>query len=96
MNGEAEVGSSEPPFLKLRVQSMVMANICLAAHGHAARIDHRSHAERGIALEPQNKIGPNAARRAARDEPSERVDENRAIACRNAERSAGRAVKEQP
>ena len=69
-----------------------MANICLAAHGHAARIDHRSHAERGIALEPQNKIGPNAARRAARGEPSERVDENRAIARRNTERSAGRAV----
>jgi len=56
-----------------------MANICLAAHGHAARIDHRSYAERGIALEPQNKIGLNAIRRAARGEPSERMDEHRAI-----------------
>ena len=71
----------------------VMANICLAAHGYAARIDHRSYAERGIALEPQNKIGPNAARRAAHGEPSERVDENRAITRRNAERFAGRAVR---
>ena len=71
-----------------------MANICLAAHGHAARIDHRSYAERGIALEPQNKIGPHAARRAARGEPSERMDEHRAIARHNAERSTGRAAEE--
>ncbi len=68
-----------------------MANACLAAHGHAARIDHRSHAERGIALEPQNKIGPNAARRARRGEGSERVDDHAAIARRNAERGAGGA-----
>ena len=72
-----------------------MANACLSAHGHPARIDHRSYAERGIALELQNKIGPNAARRAARGEPSERVDEDRAITRRNAERSAGRTVEEQ-
>ncbi len=73
-----------------------MANACLSAHGHPARIDHRSYAERGIALEPQNKIGPNAARRAARGEPSERVDEHRAIARRNAERFAECTVKDQP
>ncbi len=65
-----------------------MANACLAKHGHAARVDHRSHAERGIPLEPQNKIGPNAARRAQRGEPSERVDEHQAIALRNQERIA--------
>jgi len=68
-----------------------MANACLAMHGHAARIDHRSHAERGIPLEPQNKIGPNAARRARRGEGSERVDEHAAIARRNAERGASGA-----
>ena len=73
----------------------LMANICLTAHDHPARIDHRSYAERGIALESQNKIGHNAARRAARGEPSERVDENRAIARRNAERPAGRTVGKQ-
>lgn len=78
--------------LRWRQLWAVMANICLTALGHAARIGHHSHAERGIALEPQNKVGPNAARRAARGEPSERVDENRAIARRNAERSAGRTV----
>lgn len=65
-----------------------MANACLAEHGHVARVDHRSHAERGIPLEPQNKIGPNAARRAHRGEPSERVDEHCAIAQRNQKRTA--------
>jgi len=64
-----------------------MANACLAMHGHAARIDHRSYAERGIPVEPQNKIGPNAARRARRGQGSERVDEHAAIARRNAERA---------
>jgi len=82
--------------LRWRQLWAVMANICLAAHGHSARIDHRSYAERGIGLEPQNKIGPNAARRAAQGEPSERMDEHRAIARRNAGRSPGRAVEEQP
>jgi len=82
--------------LRWRQLWAAMANICLAAHGLPARIDHRSHAERGLALEPQNKIGPNAARRAAQGEPSERMDEHRAIARRNAERSAGHAVEEQP
>ena len=53
--------------LRWRQLWAVMANTCLTAHGHAARIDHRFYAERGIALEPQNKIGC----RAARDLPSE-------------------------
>ena len=75
--------------LRWRQSWAEMANAFLAAHGYAARIDHRSHAERGIALEPQNKIGPNAARRARRGEPSERVDEHRAIAQRNQERITG-------
>ena len=81
--------------LRWRQLWAVMANICLAAHGHSARIDHRLYAERGIALEPQNKIGPNSARRAAPGEPSERVDEHRAITRRNAERPAGHAVRKQ-
>lgn len=68
-----------------------MANACLSAHEHAVRIDHRSHAERGIALEPQNKIGANAARRARRGQGSERVDDHAAIARRNAERGANGA-----
>lgn len=46
-----------------------------------------------VALEPQNKTNPHAARHAARGEPSKQMDEHRAIARRNAERSAGRAVE---
>ncbi len=36
------------------------ANEALAAHGHAERIDHRSHAERGLDVLPSQHIGPNA------------------------------------
>ena len=50
------------------------------------RIDHRSNAARALDLEPQNKIGPAGARRAARGEDAERADEHRAIARRNGER----------
>lgn len=40
-----------------------MANARLCESDHDARIDHRSNADRGIRLEPQNKIGPVGARR---------------------------------
>lgn len=62
-----------------------MANARLAELGHDVRIDHRSHAARGLDLEPQNKIGPAGARRARRGEEAERADEHRAIARRNGE-----------
>ncbi len=62
-----------------------LANERLAELGHDVRIDHRSNAELGIALEPQNKIGPAGARRAERGEDAERVAEHLAIARRNGE-----------
>ncbi len=37
-----------------------LANAALERHGHEARIDHRSHAERGIAAEPSQHLGPQA------------------------------------
>ncbi len=61
------------------------ANERLAELGHDVRIDHRSNAELGIALEPQNKIGPAGARRAERGEAAERAAEHVAIARRNGE-----------
>jgi Ti-type conjugative transfer relaxase TraA len=67
-----------------------MANARLAKLGHDQRIDHRSHAARGLGLEPQNKIGPAGARRAQRGEDAERADEHRAIAWRNGERLLAR------
>ncbi len=65
-----------------------LANERLCELGHDVRIDHRSYAEQGIELEPQHKIGPAGARRAARDEDAERVAEHRDIARRNGERIA--------
>ena len=65
-----------------------MANQRLAELGHDVRIDHRSHAEQGIGLEPQNKIGPAGMRRASRDEAAERAAEHLEIARRNGERIA--------
>lgn len=47
------------------------------------RIDHRSLHDQGIALEPQPKIGPAAARLEARGRASERVEDHRAVARRN-------------
>jgi Ti-type conjugative transfer relaxase TraA len=48
-----------------------------------ARVDHRSLEAQGITLEPQNKIGPAAARMAAKGLSLERVDEHREIARAN-------------
>jgi hypothetical protein len=46
---------------KERARWQELANAALDRHGHAARIDHRSHAERGIADEPGRHLGPAAA-----------------------------------
>jgi Ti-type conjugative transfer relaxase TraA len=51
-----------------------------------ARVDHRSLEAQGIALEPQDKIGPAASRMGARGLEAERIEEHRAIAQRNGER----------
>ena len=50
-----------------------------------ASIDHRSFKEQGIALEPQNKIGPAASGRSERGEAAERLAEHHEIARRNGE-----------
>lgn len=51
-----------------------------------ARVDHRSLQAQGIALEPQNKIGPAASRMGERGLEAERIEEHRAVAQRNGER----------
>jgi Ti-type conjugative transfer relaxase TraA len=65
-----------------------LANARLHELGHDARIDHRSLAAQGIALEPQGKVGPAGERRAERGEDAERRAEHDAIARRNGERIA--------
>ena len=51
-----------------------------------ARVDHRSLEAQGIALEPQDKIGPAASRIGVRGLEAERIEEHRAIAHRNGDR----------
>ena len=63
-----------------------LANERLAELGHDVRVDHRSHAEQGIGLEPQHKIGPAGTRREHRDENAERAAEHVEIGRRNGER----------
>ena len=58
----------------------------LAALDIDARIDHRSLEAQGIALEPQDKIGPAASRMDGRGLEAERIEQHREIAARNGER----------
>ncbi|MBR0560685.1 Ti-type conjugative transfer relaxase TraA [Neokomagataea anthophila] len=60
-----------------------LVNAHLAALDLDLRVDHRSFAAQGIALEPQNKIGPAGMRRGLRGDAAERVAEHQAIARRN-------------
>jgi Ti-type conjugative transfer relaxase TraA len=55
-----------------------------------ARVDHRSLQAQGLDLEPQNKIGPAAARMADQGLASERLSEHLAIARENGERIIAR------
>ncbi|MEG3089644.1 Ti-type conjugative transfer relaxase TraA [Sphingomonas sp. PB4P5] len=59
------------------------ANQRLAELDIDARIDHRSFEAQGIELEPQNKIGPAAARMEAQGLETERLEEHFEIARRN-------------
>ena len=61
-------------------------NRALAERDIDARIDHRSLEAQGIALEPQDKIGPAASRIGGRGLEAERIEEHRAIAQRNGDR----------
>lgn len=62
------------------------ANAALERAGRRERIDHRSHADRGLALEPTRKLGAAACARAAKGLTSERHTHNAAVARRNGTR----------
>ena len=61
-------------------------NRALAERDIDTLIDHRSLEAQGIALEPQDKIGPAASRIGGRGLEAEQIEEHRAIAQRNGER----------
>ena len=58
----------------------------MAELGLEGRIDHRSYADQGIALEPQHKIGPAASRRPEQGLEAERIEDHARIARKNGEK----------
>ncbi len=60
------------------------ANAALERAGSEARIDHRSHAERGLEEEPTKKEGLAARQIEARGQESDRMTINRGIRAKNA------------
>lgn len=63
-------------------------NLALEKHGHQARVDHRSYADRGIDREPEPKQGPVATEMEREGRQSHAGDDRRAAQARNAEREA--------
>lgn len=62
-----------------------LANEHLAALGHERRLDHRSHAERGITLEPDSYVGPKLKHQYDGAIANARADARREVKVRNAE-----------
>ncbi|WP_066922488.1 Ti-type conjugative transfer relaxase TraA [Methylobacterium sp. CCH5-D2] len=62
-----------------------VANVHLAAAGHERRIDHRSHIEAGIRIEPTEHIGVHASNMALRGKVADRVEEEKQKRIRNAQ-----------
>ena len=57
----------------LRAEWADMANAALAREGHGVRIDHRSHAARGLSVRPTRHMGVAATALARRGEPVSRA-----------------------
>ncbi|MDR3490320.1 MAG: MobQ family relaxase [Bradyrhizobium sp.] len=62
-------------------------NLHLERHGHAARVDHRSLEDQGIAREPEPKQGPIATEMERNGKASHAGDDRRAVQVRNDERN---------
>lgn len=63
-------------------------NAAYADAGLSIRVDHRSHAERGLAAAPTKHLGPSASAMERRGEATDRGNINRAVVARNAQREA--------
>jgi hypothetical protein len=68
---------------ELRPMWADMVNEALKTAGSAERVDHRSHADRGLDIEPTVKMGPSATAMERKGERTERGDINREIRTRN-------------
>jgi hypothetical protein len=63
----------------------IAANRALSAAGIEANMDHRSHAARGIPIEPAMHLGPSAAHLLRQSKPAPRVQRYRSVQERNAD-----------
>jgi Ti-type conjugative transfer relaxase TraA len=94
--GDKQRDWNEKPLLRhWREAWASTTNEHLAMAGHEARVDHRSHHERGITLQPGRKIGIGVDRQESDRLPeylAERVAEQRRIARENGERIASDPV----
>jgi Ti-type conjugative transfer relaxase TraA len=69
----------------LRVEWEETANLALARAGHDIRIDHRSHQDRGLEIEPTQHVGVHATQMDRRGKEVERERLAEAARARNAE-----------
>ena len=76
---------------KLREEWANYQNVHLARAGHDVRVDHRSHAARGIEITPTIHIGPNAQDMRERGKAADRAAEAEA-----ARRKGAREIAERP
>lgn len=70
----------------LRLEWEEMANDHLARAGHDIRLDHRSHSDRGLSIEPTRHVGVHASQIEQRGGEVERVRLEREAARKNADR----------
>ena len=71
--------NNDDTFMKWRKDWERLANKQLELAGHEARIDHRSHKDRGIEEQPSVHMGPEATAMEKRGENTRRGDRNRQI-----------------
>lgn len=79
-----KTGAEEIVFIKS--QWAAIGNRHLERAGYSPTLDHRSYEDRGIPLEPQKHMGPNATAKERRGERTAKGDFNRAVRDRNQNR----------
>lgn len=79
-------GTTQEEMIDLRARWAEITNEELERSGHSQRIDHRSHADRGIELEPTKHVGVNAVGMDRRGIEAERMAEYEQTRRENAEK----------
>ncbi|MBA3814264.1 MAG: AAA family ATPase [Alphaproteobacteria bacterium] len=69
-----EAWNKKELLLELRAQWQEYSNFHLKLNGHDVRVDHRSHKDRGIEIEPQPKMGKGVLEMERRGNPENKPD----------------------